>query len=162
MHIQANAAIAVFIFLIAYYFIVTRKLNEAVAALAGSLILILLGVVTQPEAIASIDFNTLGFLLGRMTVVDIARHSGLFDLLAPEILSFGFPTRGLRQRSVDRLRGEDRVLRPVSRSWCSKYSLISDTSSPPKVRPMRLMAIFSCRSLSGFLAHFLQDSGYTV
>ncbi len=81
MHIQANAALAVFIFLIAYFFIITRKLNEAVIALAGSLILILLGVVRQPEAIASIDFNTLGFLVGMMIVVDIARHSGLFGYI---------------------------------------------------------------------------------
>ena len=81
MHIQANAALAVFIFLIAYFFIITRKLNEAVVALAGSLILILLGVVKQPEAIASIDFNTLGLLVGMMIVVDIARHSGLFGYI---------------------------------------------------------------------------------
>jgi Na+/H+ antiporter NhaD/arsenite permease-like protein len=81
MHIQANAALAVFIFLIAYFFIISRKLNEAVVALAGSLILILLGVVKQPEAIASIDFNTLGLLVGMMIVVDIARHSGLFGYI---------------------------------------------------------------------------------
>jgi Na+/H+ antiporter NhaD/arsenite permease-like protein len=81
MHIQANAALAVFIFLLAYFFIITRRLNEAVVALAGSLILILLGVVKQPEAIASIDFNTLGFLLGMMIVVDIARRSGLFEYI---------------------------------------------------------------------------------
>jgi Na+/H+ antiporter NhaD/arsenite permease-like protein len=81
MHIQANAALAVFIFLLAYYFIITRKQSEAVVALAGSLILILLGVVKQPEAIASIDFNTLGFLLGMMIVVDIARRSGLFEYI---------------------------------------------------------------------------------
>jgi Na+/H+ antiporter NhaD/arsenite permease-like protein len=41
----------------------------------------LLGVVRQPEAIASIDFNTLGFLVGMMIVVDIARHSGLFGYI---------------------------------------------------------------------------------
>jgi Na+/H+ antiporter NhaD/arsenite permease-like protein len=81
MHIQANAALAVFIFLLAYFFIITRRLNEAVVALAGSLILILLGVVKQPEAIASIDFNTLGFLMGMMIVVDIAGHSGLFGYI---------------------------------------------------------------------------------
>jgi Na+/H+ antiporter NhaD/arsenite permease-like protein len=81
MHIQANAALAVFIFLIAYFFIITRKQSEAIVALAGSLLLILLGVVGQPEAIASIDFNTLGFLVGMMIVADIARHSGLFGYI---------------------------------------------------------------------------------
>jgi Na+/H+ antiporter NhaD/arsenite permease-like protein len=81
MHIQANIAIAVLVFLIAYFFIITRKLNEAVVALAGALILILLGVVKQPQAIASIDFNTLGMLVGMMIVVDIARHSGLFGYI---------------------------------------------------------------------------------
>ena len=81
MHIQANAALTVFIFLIAYFFIITRKQSEAVVALAGSLILILLGIVKQPEAIASIDFNTLGLLVGMMIVVDIAGHSGLFEYI---------------------------------------------------------------------------------
>ncbi len=81
MSIQANAALAVFIFLIAYFFIITRKLNEAVVALAGSLLLILLGVVKQSGAIASIDFNTLGLLVGMMIVVEIARHSGLFGYI---------------------------------------------------------------------------------
>jgi Na+/H+ antiporter NhaD/arsenite permease-like protein len=81
MHIQANAALAIFIFLLAYFFLITRKLNEAVVALAGSLILILMGVVNQSEAIASIDFNTLGFLVGLMIIVNIARHSGLFQYI---------------------------------------------------------------------------------
>jgi Na+/H+ antiporter NhaD/arsenite permease-like protein len=81
MHIQANAVLAIFIFLIAYFFLITRKQSEAVVALACSLILILLGVVRQPDAIASIDFNTLGFLVGMMIVVDIARHSGLFGYI---------------------------------------------------------------------------------
>jgi Na+/H+ antiporter NhaD/arsenite permease-like protein len=81
MHSQANIAIAVFVFLIAYCFIITRKQSEAVVAMAGALVLILLGVVRQPAAIASIDFNTLGFLLGMMIVVDIARHCGLFEYL---------------------------------------------------------------------------------
>ncbi len=78
MHNQA-AVLSVAIFLLVYFFIVSRRLNEAVAALAGSLILVLLGVITQQQAVANIDFSTLGLLVGMMIVVEIARHSGLFQ-----------------------------------------------------------------------------------
>lgn len=81
MQFPANAALVISVFLIAYFFIVSRKQSEAIVALAGSLILILLGVVKQTEAIASIDFNTLGLLMGMMIVVDISRHSGLFGYI---------------------------------------------------------------------------------
>ena len=80
MQIQA-AVLAVAIFLLAYFFMVSRRLNEAVAALAGSLVLVLLRVIDQSQAVASIDFNTLGLLVGMMIVVEIASHSGLFQYI---------------------------------------------------------------------------------
>jgi Na+/H+ antiporter NhaD/arsenite permease-like protein len=73
--------LAVAIFLLAYFFMVSRRLNEAVAALAGSLVLVLLRVIDQSQAVASIDFNTLGLLVGMMIVVEIAGHSGLFQYI---------------------------------------------------------------------------------
>jgi Na+/H+ antiporter NhaD/arsenite permease-like protein len=80
MQIQP-AVLAVAIFLLAYFFIIIRRLNEAVAALAGTLVLVLLRVIDQSQAVACIDFNTLGLLLGMMIVVEIAGHSGLFQYI---------------------------------------------------------------------------------
>jgi len=43
---------------------------------------ILLGVGSQHEAVAGVDFNTLGLLLGMMLIVNITRRSGLFQYVA--------------------------------------------------------------------------------
>jgi Na+/H+ antiporter NhaD/arsenite permease-like protein len=65
-----------------YALIITEKVNRAVAALLGGSFLVLIGVLNQKEAIAAIDFNTIGFLAGMMIVVTVARKSGLFEYLA--------------------------------------------------------------------------------
>jgi Na+/H+ antiporter NhaD/arsenite permease-like protein len=81
MPVGVDALLAAAIFVTAYIFIVFRRQSEAVAALAGALVLLLLGVIRQPQAIAGIDFNTLGLLAGMMIVTQIARHSGLFSCI---------------------------------------------------------------------------------
>jgi len=70
------------LFLLAYFFIVTEKIPRAVAASLGGSLLILLGVLTQDEAIHHIDWNTLGLLTGMMIIVDLTRRSGVFTFLA--------------------------------------------------------------------------------
>lgn len=70
------------LFLLAYFFIVTEKMPRAVAASLGGSLLILLGVLTQDEAIHHIDWNTLGLLTGMMIIVDLTRRSGIFTFLA--------------------------------------------------------------------------------
>lgn len=75
-------AIAISIFLISYFFVITEKLPRAVVAVFGASLLIILGVVTQEKAIHHIDWNTLGLLIGMMIIVDLIRRSGLFTFLA--------------------------------------------------------------------------------
>lgn len=74
--------IAVALFTATYVLIMTEKVNRAILALLGAGLLILLGVVTQDEAMRSVDFNTLGLLLGMMLIVNITRRSGLFQFVA--------------------------------------------------------------------------------
>jgi Na+/H+ antiporter NhaD/arsenite permease-like protein len=74
--------IAVVLFTATYVLIMTEKVNRAILALLGAGLLILLGVVTQEEAMRSVDFNTLGLLLGMMLIVNITRRSGLFQFVA--------------------------------------------------------------------------------
>ncbi len=74
--------IAVLLFVATYALIMSEKVNRAILALLGAGLLILLGVVTQSEAMASVDFNTLGLLLGMMLIVNITRRSGLFQYVA--------------------------------------------------------------------------------
>ncbi len=70
------------IFAAAYGIILTERLNRAIIALLGAGLMILLGIVTQTQAFASIDGNTIGLLLGMMIVVAVMKESGVFQYVA--------------------------------------------------------------------------------
>jgi Na+/H+ antiporter NhaD/arsenite permease-like protein len=74
--------VAAILFVGTYVVIMSDKVNRAIVALIGAAAAILLGVLTQDEAMASVDFNTLGLLLGMMLIVNVTRRSGLFQYLA--------------------------------------------------------------------------------
>jgi Na+/H+ antiporter NhaD/arsenite permease-like protein len=74
--------VATLLFVLTYVVIMSDKLNRAIVALLGAGTLILVGVLNQHEAMASVDFNTLGLLLGMMLIVNITRRSGLFQYVA--------------------------------------------------------------------------------
>ena len=65
-----------------YGIIMTDRVNRAILALLGAGALILLGVLTQEEAMRAVDFNTLGLLLGMMLIVNITRRCGVFEYVA--------------------------------------------------------------------------------
>lgn len=75
-------AVATSVFVVSYAAILTEKLNRALIALLGAGTLILLGVLTQDQAVSAIDFNTLGLLLGMMVIVTVTRASGVFEFAA--------------------------------------------------------------------------------
>lgn len=74
--------LAVGILLLTYVAIMTERLNRAIVALLGAVIVIGSGILTQEQAVAGIDFNTIGLLTGMMVIVSIARKSGVFEFLA--------------------------------------------------------------------------------
>lgn len=74
------AAVAVFV--VSYTVIISEKVHRTVVALAGAVLMILLGIINQEQAIEGVDFNTLGLLIGMMVIVGIARHCGMFQYLA--------------------------------------------------------------------------------
>lgn len=74
--------LAVAILLLTYVAIMTERLNRAIVALLGAVIVIASGILTQEQAVAGIDFNTIGLLTGMMVIVSIARKSGIFEFLA--------------------------------------------------------------------------------
>lgn len=79
---MTSLALAVAIFVAAYLVIVTEKLDRVATALTGASLLVVLGVLDQHEALAGIDFNTLGLLSGMMLLVTVAKDSGMFQFLA--------------------------------------------------------------------------------
>jgi len=74
--------VATSLFVLTYVVIMSDRLNRAIVALLGAGTLILAGVLSQHEAMAAVDFNTLGLLLGMMLIVNITRRSGLFQFVA--------------------------------------------------------------------------------
>ncbi len=74
--------IATTILVTTYALIVTERINRAVIALLGAGMVVILGVLDQEQAIAAIDFNTLGLLAGMMMIVGVAKKSGLFGYVA--------------------------------------------------------------------------------
>ncbi len=65
-----------------YILIITERLNRSIIALLGGGMMIVSGVLSQDEAIAGIDFNTIALLTGMMVLVSIARRCGMFEYLA--------------------------------------------------------------------------------
>ena len=79
---QLAKFIAVAIFIIVYFFIVTEKVPRATAALSGAMLVIMFGVISEKEALESINFETLGLLFGMMLVVAILRMNNFFQYVA--------------------------------------------------------------------------------
>lgn len=74
--------LSIIIVSIAYLIIFTEKVNRAVVALLGAVLMIVSGVLTQKQALEGIDFNTLALLTGMMIIVGIAEKSGIFQFVA--------------------------------------------------------------------------------
>lgn len=77
-----QALIAIGVFLVTYAFIVTEKIHRTIIAMAGGILMVLLGIITQEKALHHIDFNTLGLLTGMMIIVAITAETGLFRYMA--------------------------------------------------------------------------------
>jgi Na+/H+ antiporter NhaD/arsenite permease-like protein len=94
---QCHAWLATLIFLGTYTLIVTERLPRAVAAMLGAALVTVTGLISQEQAVASVDFNTIGLLIGMMVIVAITRRSGVFEYLAVWVAkrSGGEPVRVL-------------------------------------------------------------------
>ncbi len=74
--------LAVLIVSVAYLIIFTERVNRAIVALLGAALMMLSGLLSQKQALAGIDFNTLALLIGMMIVVSISEKSGVFQYVA--------------------------------------------------------------------------------
>jgi Na+/H+ antiporter NhaD/arsenite permease-like protein len=74
------------IFLGSYGLIISEKIHRTTVALFGGGLLVVLGSImnfySQEKAIATIDFNTIGLLVGMMIIVGIAKDTGIFQYVA--------------------------------------------------------------------------------
>lgn len=91
-----SPGIAVAIFVATYALVSSRKLHwiplgRPVAALAGAVLMVLVGGLPRQEAYAAIDMDTLALLLGMMGITAYLSQAGFF-LLAESFLLRRFPT----------------------------------------------------------------------
>lgn len=80
------AVLASVIFLVSLVLIFTEKINRAIVGIAGAALMVglgrILGFYTESQAVAAVDFNTLGLLLGMMILVALLEPTGFFQYLA--------------------------------------------------------------------------------
>jgi Na+/H+ antiporter NhaD/arsenite permease-like protein len=93
--------VSLLIFLVVIVLIFSEKLNRTIASMAGAVIMVVTGLIlhfyTEDQAVSTIDFNTLGLLLGMMIIVSVLEPTGFFQFLAVKVgkLSKGKPVRML-------------------------------------------------------------------
>lgn len=80
------AIVSILIFLITLTLIFTERLNRVIASMAGAVVMVAAGLIfsfySETQALSSIDFNTIGLLLGMMIIVAILEPTGFFQYLA--------------------------------------------------------------------------------
>ncbi len=79
---ETKLIIAVAIFILVMAAIISEKVNRAVVAMAGALLMIIFNILTVETGIHHIDFNTIGVLVGMMIFVAVVKNSGLFEYIA--------------------------------------------------------------------------------
>jgi Na+/H+ antiporter NhaD/arsenite permease-like protein len=87
------------IFAVSLYLIFSERLNRTITGIAGAVAMVgagrVLGFYSEEQAVAAIDFNTLGLLLGMIILVALLEPTGFFQYLAvwAARLSRGRPVR---------------------------------------------------------------------
>ena len=90
-----DAWIAGGIFLIAYAFIASERLDRTLVALLAGLTLVAVGIIDQEEAFGAVDWNVIFLLAGMMVIAGALRQTGFFRWLGVRSvqLSRGHPLR---------------------------------------------------------------------
>ncbi len=78
--------VSTLVFLVSLWLIFSEKLNRTIVGIAGAAVMVglgkLIGFYSEEAAIAAVDFNTLGLLLGMMILVALLEPTGFFEFLA--------------------------------------------------------------------------------
>ena len=78
--------VSALIFIGTFTFILLEKAHRTIVALAGASLMVVVGIsmgfYSQEAALASVDFNTLGLLLGMMILVSMLARTGFFEYIA--------------------------------------------------------------------------------
>ncbi len=80
-------ALGIFIFVVTFYLIITEKIPSALATLLGGLLMALLGILNEEEALEAVAsrLEILFLLVGMMIVVHLISETGVFQWFAIKI-----------------------------------------------------------------------------
>jgi Na+/H+ antiporter NhaD/arsenite permease-like protein len=73
---------ALAVFAVVLFVFAADLVHRTPAALAGAILLVIVGAIGQEEAIEAVHWETLGLLVGMMILVGILKESGIFGYLA--------------------------------------------------------------------------------
>ncbi|UCD54629.1 MAG: hypothetical protein JSV93_03660, partial [Candidatus Omnitrophota bacterium] len=83
---MATYILPLVLFLVTFYFIISGKVNRAIASFVGALAMVILGMTldfySQEDAFHAIDFNMIGLLVGMMVIVSVCKKTGFFSFVA--------------------------------------------------------------------------------
>ena len=74
--------LAIVIFVAALALIATERVDRTKVALLGAVLVLVTQVIDQHDAIAAVDFNTIGLLAGMMIMVKLTETTGVYTWLA--------------------------------------------------------------------------------
>jgi hypothetical protein len=84
--VTTEAAVAIAIFTFTFVGILSGKVHRTVAGAVGAAVMVMAGLAmdfyTEEEALAAIDFNTIGLLMGMMILVGLLEQTGFFQYMA--------------------------------------------------------------------------------
>ncbi len=78
----SHQTIALVVMGFCYLLLFTEKMNRAAVTVMLASFLVMIGVISQKNAIHAIDFNTISLLIGMMIIVNVAERSGMFQYVA--------------------------------------------------------------------------------
>jgi Na+/H+ antiporter NhaD/arsenite permease-like protein len=79
---ESSAIIALLTFLIVYGILATEKINRTIIVGAGSIVLLVLGILDLNEAINYVNWETIGLLFGMFVIVIVLSDAGFFSYLS--------------------------------------------------------------------------------
>lgn len=78
--------LAIAVFIGAYFFIATEKIDRTIVALSGAGLMVVLGVVNAQVAFfnqhTAVDWNVIFLLFGMMVIVSVIKQTGVFEFMA--------------------------------------------------------------------------------
>ncbi|MGV2622218.1 UNVERIFIED_CONTAM: ArsB/NhaD family transporter [Halobacillus marinus] len=77
-----TTVLALLIFVASYVLIMTEKLNRALVAIAGGVLLLMANVYEWEQAFGFIDWETVALLFSMMVLVSITKKTGIFTYMA--------------------------------------------------------------------------------